>query len=86
MNIVHIKTDFFEADAIWLFEMPVSRIVEAADEEHIKQVKSLLTMFSDALLEDTKRDLFWCLSFDEAMRVVSKWFSARPNAEVRIGD
>lgn len=78
MRLVYIKTEDFEGEAIWLYEMPMSRMLELEVEDPVKRVALIVKLLSDGIISDKTRKEFEALSFENTMKVVHAWFSADP--------
>jgi hypothetical protein len=78
MRLVFVKTEDFEGEIIWLYEMPMSRMLELEVEDPVKRVALIVKLLSDAIVSDNTRKEFEALSFENTMNVVHAWFSADP--------
>ena len=79
MKIVHIRTEDFEADALFIGEMPASQVLRISAESHSgKQSLLAYQLFKRAILDDEKRNDFEALSFDQVVRILSAYSTASP--------
>lgn len=83
MRIVQIETPDFQAKAISMAEMPVSRMVALDTPDPVKRVSLIIKLCSDAIVEESDRERFWALSFIESMKAVDNWINASP-AEMQV--
>lgn len=79
MRIVHIRTEDFEADALFIGEMPANQVIRISAESHPgKQGLLAYQLFKRAIVDQDKRRDFEALSFDQAIRVLTAYSTASP--------
>lgn len=78
MKVVQIETPDFQAQAISISEMPISRMVALDTPDPVKRVSLIMKLCSDAILEEQDRERFWGLSFEQSMRTVDAWINSSP--------
>lgn len=79
MKLVHIRTEHFEADAIFIGEMPSRRVLGALNEpDDIRRAMRVHSLVRSAILDPARRDEYDVLSYDQAMNAVRDYLKGFP--------
>lgn len=70
---VRVKTEFFEAEAIEMYEMPYGQVLDLITAGGPRQMFKMLDMFRLAVIDQTLLDDMELLTFNEISEVVGQW-------------
>ena len=79
MKLVHIRTDHFEADALFLGELPAHRVHSVMNEpDDIKRAYRIHLLVRSALLDPVRREEYDHLSYDQAAEAIRDYLRGFP--------
>lgn len=70
---VRVKTEFFEAEAIEMYEMPYGQVLDLITAGGPRQMFKMLDMFRLAVIDQTLLDDMELLTFNEISEVIGQW-------------
>lgn len=79
MKLVHVRTDHFEADALYLGELPAGRVHNVMNEpDDIRRSYRIYLLVRSALLDPERREEYDRLSYDQATEAVRDYLRGFP--------
>ena len=79
MKLVHIRTDHFEADALFLGELPANRVHSVLNEpDEVRRTYRVHLLVRSALLDPVRRDEYDRLSYDQAAEAIRDYLRGFP--------
>lgn len=72
---VRVKTEFFEAEAIEMYEMPYGQVLDLLSVSGPRQMFKMLDMFRLAVVDQDLLDDMELLTFNEISEVIGQWAS-----------
>lgn len=79
MKLVHIRTKHFEADALFLGELPASRVHSVMNEpDDVKRAYRIYLLVRSALLDPERRDQYDRLSYEQATEAIRDYLRGFP--------
>lgn len=72
---VRVKTEFFEAEAIEMYEMPYGQVLDLLSVSGPRQMFKMLDMFRLAVVNQDLLDDMELLTFNEISEVIGQWAS-----------
>jgi len=79
MKLVHIRTEHFEADALFLGELPANRVHSVMNEpDDTKRAYRIYLLTRSALIDPERRDQYDRLSYDQATEAIRDYLRGFP--------
>lgn len=79
MKLVHFRTDHFEADALFIEELPARRVIDALNEpNHIRREELIYYLVQSAITDPQRLSEFRALSYGQARHAMREYLKSFP--------